>query len=71
MLSLLLLAAGIPPLQGHDPFRDVVRAQHALFTVGVSSQSEVRPAGDLDGDGLQELVVELEQVLLVRHGGDG
>ena len=71
MLSLLLLAAATAPLQGHDPFRDVVRAQHALFTVGVSSQSEVRPAGDLDGDGLQELVVELEQVLLVRHGGDG
>ncbi len=71
MLSLLLLAAGAPAPQDHNPFRDVVRAEHALFTVGVSSQSEVRPAGDLDGDGLQELVVELDRVLLVRHGGDG
>jgi len=68
---LLLAAPHVLPAAKHDPFRDVVRAEHALFTVDVSSKGEVWPVGDLDGDGLQELLVELDRVLLVRHGGDG
>ena len=71
MISLLLLAASAPLIQAHDPFSDVVRAERSLFSVGVSRGAEVRPVGDLDGDGLTELVVELDRVLLVRRGGDG
>ena len=68
---LLALAPALAPGADHDPFRDVVRAHHALYTLDVSTAGEVWPVGDLDGDGLQELLVEVDRVLLVRHGGDG
>ncbi len=71
MISLLLVTASAPLIQAHDPFSDVVRAEHSLYSVGVSRGAQVRPVGDLDGDGLAELVVELDRVLLVRRGGDG
>ncbi len=66
-LSIALLAS---QTLAHNPRMAPTRLQHALFTIpGVTGP--VVPVGDVDGDGIDDLIVQKHLVIALHSGRDG
>jgi hypothetical protein len=80
----LLLSFGLPLSLGpgvfapaprgqdpHDPRTMPTRARHALFVLDGVPHSRVQALGDLDGDGVEELLAQRRSELVYFGGGTG